>query len=421
MFEVEKNNVSLKVKKRYVAFIALVVLLPWVILIWVVKSYVIVLNPASKHYVSTGSETNNFHCKAGPWGELEYLRINLEPPEELNPAWRDVPKQIEWRLHDFTEGSFHKLLQDCGFSDDQIKESIRCLTPDPSIHGFLIKPSDKLLYGLNASQRSAFYEVLSRTIDNPGQYFPTKVYHETFNECRKKAHLSDSQFNLLQSLIYTKSEKFIFFDVDAFLRKLDLKEQRKAVWSCIMQQPTLLVRMKITSSMDIDSIARYWGKEGYDKDVKPVLNAIAEHPTESYLSIQYLLPPFARVRLFTYPMPSDQKTDSSHDCVWTALNFFEDSDGKDEFAKTEVAQKRFLNDYYPIVDEPTLGDIAVLTKTSGEFVHMAVFIADNIYFTKNGPSLYSPWVLVELPDILDQYSIHGPVVLKYYRLKRVDS
>ncbi|MFM7354079.1 MAG: hypothetical protein ACKO1G_13865, partial [Microcystis aeruginosa] len=43
--------------------------------------------------------------------------------------------------------------------------------------------------------------------------------------------------------------------------------------------------------------------------------------------------------------------------------------------------------YQPVVGHPQFGDIVLLTLPDGSSIHSAVYIADNIVFTKNGPSL----------------------------------
>ena len=48
-------------------------------------------------------------------------------------------------------------------------------------------------------------------------------------------------------------------------------------------------------------------------------------------------------------------------------------------------------------------------------VHSAVYLADDIVFTKNGNNLYQPWTLMRMADPLNVYSMSGPLNFAFYR------
>ncbi len=50
----------------------------------------------------------------------------------------------------------------------------------------------------------------------------------------------------------------------------------------------------------------------------------------------------------------------------------------------------------------------ILTTHDGVPVHAAVFLADDIYFTKNGVSSNQPWILTRLADVLEYYNVQHP-------------
>jgi hypothetical protein len=66
-----------------------------------------------------------------------------------------------------------------------------------------------------------------------------------------------------------------------------------------------------------------------------------------------------------------------------------------------------------------LGDLLILTSQDGSPVHAASFLADDIYFTKNGVSLGQPWILMRLSDLLETYNVQHPggeaLVVHYFR------
>lgn len=73
----------------------------------------------------------------------------------------------------------------------------------------------------------------------------------------------------------------------------------------------------------------------------------------------------------------------------------------------------FAADYFPITGDPRYGEI----------LHSAVFIADEIVFTKNDSTAIYPWMFSTIPDLLKQYFFHAPdgqkLTLRFFRSKGV--
>ena len=66
---------------------------------------------------------------------------------------------------------------------------------------------------------------------------------------------------------------------------------------------------------------------------------------------------------------------------------------------------------------PRFGDVVLLTLPDGSSIHSATYIADNIVFTKNGPSLAAPFIFSTVEDMLAFYPNSERIRLTYYRLK----
>jgi len=75
-------------------------------------------------------------------------------------------------------------------------------------------------------------------------------------------------------------------------------------------------------------------------------------------------------------------------------------------------------DYVPVTGEPRFGDIILLTLPDGTSIHSANYIADGIVFTKNGPSLATPFLLSTLEDMLAFYPSGEGITLQYFRRVR---
>ena len=90
------------------------------------------------------------------------------------------------------------------------------------------------------------------------------------------------------------------------------------------------------------------------------------------------------------------------DCHWTSLNFFNETPD-DRFADPSYVVQYMQSHYYPITKPTLYGDLVVILKNGSNAVHSAVYLADDIVFTKNGNNINQPWTLMRMKDLLPIY------------------
>ena len=131
------------------------------------------------------------------------------------------------------------------------------------------------------------------------------------------------------------------------------------------------------------------------------------------MNISYFLPSFARLRLYTYPKPTEHAV--REDCFWTAMNFFNEQPD-DGFFDPEYTQKILKTDYAQVpAGEKQFGDVLLLLASDRRALHMCVNIADDVVFTKNGFNTVQPWVLMKLSEMLASYEAERPFDVVIYR------
>ena len=89
--------------------------------------------------------------------------------------------------------------------------------------------------------------------------------------------------------------------------------------------PAYLLRLRLDPECNLDEIIHYWGRGGREKLIAPLLTSIARVPGGGSINISYLLPTFARLRVYTYPVDWSSQRVEEQDCVFSALNFFNDN------------------------------------------------------------------------------------------------
>src|SRR5881397_1230359 len=99
-----------------------------------------------------------------------------------------------------------------------------------------------------------------------------------------------------------------------------------------------------------------------------------------------------------------------------AMNFF--SDTPDNALFDERAKDQELLHKYSRIKEHDrqFGDLLLLMANK-EALHMCVYLADDVVFTKNGANTIQPWVLMRVPDMLANYEADKPFQVLTYRRK----
>jgi hypothetical protein len=145
-------------------------------------------------------------------------------------------------------------------------------------------------------------------------------------------------------------------------------------------------------------------------------------PDGGSINILELLPPLPASLLHSYPVPHNylKGPEVIKNCSWTALNFFRDEPVA-EFSDQNYMIKVLANDYVPVLSDPRYGDIALFLTPDNQMRHVAVFLADDLYFTKNGDNPWHPWVYSTAADLIENFSFGLPegqsLSIRYFRSK----
>jgi hypothetical protein len=356
-----------------------------------------------------------FDGRRGPWGQFQYSRIAISMPDE---AVNEEPLgPIRWWFEGFSRERVESLFRDAGLTPDQLG-SLRPDGWETSAEGVVVSPPRQLVADLSPTSRGRIYEALSGSPLNEAQHTPEVLYPEYVDERLESSGLGDQAIGMFRKLLYPRGSRLLFSDTQVVLPTLPDSQQRKRFQQVVHRKMTFLVQLVIDDTSDIDAMVAYWDYPGRPKGLRTLFESLARVPGGGELDIAHLLPPFARKRLYTFPDPSTDSAAPKHDCVWTSLNFFNDQ-ADDRLADPKYTHK-LIAEEYERVDSPRFGDIAVLLTPDKQSVHAAVYLADDLVFTKNGFSATQPWMLMTLPDVVEYYwtAVPNSIELQYFRHKR---
>ena len=358
------------------------------------------------------SSLTTFKCAPGPWGDIECSEIPLEIPVDAVSDNYLTRQRIVWSFPGYTRSMLVNLFTEAGVSENDIAELLNTMRADANGLECLLYPSDKFVLGLSSSARGTIYGVLASDPRNIRQAEPFRFPAEHLDAWFDKTAVSEATIAAVKRLLYRRGDLMVFADQDVLLDTLPDRAAKVQAIRMLARTSGLVLKLHIKPGQDVEPLVRYWGVNSRQNELRPLMQALANSPQGGDIGAAQLLPPFARKRVYTYPMETDW---GQHTCYWSAMNFFNDKPD-DGFEQLPYTAHEIDHNYAKIArDSARYGDLVLLMKGPNEAVHACVYLADNIVFTKNGPGRSSPWILMRLDDVVDVYSILGEPTIQVYR------
>ena len=234
---------------------------------------------------------------------------------------------------------------------------------------------------------------------------PVTFPGNSFDSVMKDERVNPEDLELLKQLVYTNtsSQAKQVSDYGALLARIPTAPRRVAMARALTRLKVVFAGLVIKPDTDVDKIAGYWGHLPGVRfnDIRPLLEGFRALPAGGQLRLYYLLPKLARERLYTYPLPP-RPGDPAMDCYWTAFNFASDPPDNRLHESTNLLHL-IQSEYYQINAPGIYGDILLLMDNKNRPQHAAVYLADDLFFTKNGENPAMPWVIMHSADLRALY------------------
>jgi len=359
-------------------------------------------------------QSRTFDGHHGPWGQLQYRRIAISMPDDYAPGEFEV-EPITWGFEGYSTEQVDEVFRGASLTQEQLR-TLETGGADVSPRGVIVAPPPGLVEALSPVSRAHIYSALARSSFNPAMQTPEIFDPELLDERLESSGLPAETLQLFRKLLYPRGSRLLFSDTALVLPALTTPQERKRFHKMVHRKVTFLVQLIVDETSDIDELVAYWDYPGRAKGLRVLLESLARVPGGAELDIAHVLPPFARERLYTFPNPATTPVEQRRDCLWTSMNFFNETPD-DKFTVSAYDQEVIARDY-DRVETPRFGDLAMLMAHDERFVHMAVYLADDLVFTKNGSSMWQPWMLMTLPELVTFYSIRQPDPLQVRYMRR---
>jgi len=370
---------------------------------------------ADPFWVDPKDKSRTIH--SGAWGDLIMRDIELERPAEYLTEEVAIPHAELWNFNGLNPDAVKALLAKHGLSPAQLELAFAPGTFLVKGNVTELRPSDAFLLSFGPEVRAKLYPALAGMgiylyMDYP-YIFPADTVESIYRDPR----LEPEDVAVLKQFIYPNGQARQLVDYDALLIRIPTAQRRVAVAKALSRQSALLGGLMVKPDTDIDKIAAYWGNIPGVRftDTRPLLEALKQLPDGGNLGLYYLLPKFARDRLYTFPLPP-QPGEPIMDCHWTTFNFCNETPDNG-FNDPAYAVAYIKKNYYQIAAPSIYGDILLLMNDKQEIKHSATYLADDIVFTKNGNNYRQPWMLMRIPDLLATYPSTPSMHAVYMRRK----
>ncbi|MCX6910236.1 MAG: hypothetical protein NTY01_19635 [Verrucomicrobia bacterium] len=419
----ERPMVHLHLTRRIYVVLLLLLIAPWGLLaaLWMAKDLFLSVH-ASKVSTVAATDGRVTYAVPGPWGTLRCTRIAIEPPTEavfIKPEDEAPPR---WNFTGFTVDKVRQLFAAVGFKPEQVFFLMDRTRVDPATGTPMTSPPPEFVLGMPTETRRQLYYVLASLPENPLQKFAASLLPRYMDEQFEASDLPPAVIADIKRMLYPHGNILLFADSNILLPRMGNARDKIHLIKTLARKNTLLVDLEVNAKSNTDELVHYWGVGGRTKDIDPLLESLRRTPGGAAVDIAHLLPRFVRERIYTFPYSSSQAIDAHRDCHWTSMNFFS-TKPDDRYADPDFAYETIRNDYYAISTDSRLGDLVLLLTPKNQLVHSAVFIADDIVFTKNGVMATHPWMFMRTADLLELYEgafqAEDSLQVMYYR-KRAD-
>jgi hypothetical protein len=341
--------------------------------------------------------------RQGPWGELFTQDISLERPVEYLVDEMKTPQRSVWTFLRMNTAQVKSLFITNGLTQEQTEKA---LAPDRvSTQGAstLFKPSPEFVFSLRPETRARLYRAVRGLDVNVYLDWPYYYPKDSIELIYGDARVHPDDLALFKKLVYGGKDAWRFSDFETLMGRVPTLQRRVAMAASLSRQAAVLVRLCVRPDTDIDKVVNYWGHIPNVRfiDIRPMLEALKGLPRGGTHSLLYLLPPFARERLYTFPLPP-APGEPTPDCHWTTFNFC-NVQPDNRFLDPAQCLRYIHETFYKIAEPGVYGDVLLLYNDKDEIIHSAVFLADDLVFTKNGRNYTMPWIIMRISGLHAMY------------------
>ena len=364
--------------------------------------------PAASPVTAADAAEQRQWLAPGPWGRVSIRPVNIAPPMHAVEVPEVGPVEPRWYFPHHRRDELADFLASLDLSDAQFEALLERALYRKAIEGYALRPSAEMVASLTPEVRSRIYRRLATSRLNREQVNAYRYCGPDITAWLRSSGIHERTRRWIETLTYRHGSVHFFADLPLVLDRIESQTERLKLVQALARESTFTLHLHVAPGEDVAPLIAWWGRGDRSSDVAAMLRSLADSDEGGSIDVVHLLPSFARARLYTYPRDADElASGDSRDCHWTALNF--DRTGVDDrLANADFVAKTLEREYEAINQPPQFGDVIAFIEDD-HIYHSAVYIADDILFTKNGPRHSRPWMFIEMDAMKHFYPREGPI------------
>ncbi|HRQ89651.1 MAG TPA: hypothetical protein PLA50_12695, partial [Bacteroidia bacterium] len=302
-----------------------------------------------------------------------------------------------------------------GFDAPQVASLIRDATVMADSNTLRVFPDHETVLDMPFAMRTNLYRYLATQPGNEHFRQPIYINSENLSEWFDGSQVPRAAIQDIAKLAFPtpRGRGYYLCDLPFTLRQANSAAEERQLIRGLLRSRALIVRIRLSQDMPLAEIASYWRADYKNKAVLPILESALMADESLALDITHLLPATPRQYLNCFPTLADGINGRFPDWFWTCYNFFQFTP-VDVYADSPERDALIQSEFTPTLPPLQFGDMLLL-NSGPKAIHGCIYIADDIVFTKNGADLFSPWVLMNLGDVVAHHDRFGDVTISAHR------
>jgi len=351
----------------------------------------------------------------GPWGQLEFFEVPLEFPREMLSNLSIPSQYVEWIFQAATREEMDSNLLVAGLTPAEINATFSGCTIIQDEDILRVYPTDEAVLSMPLATRTKLYRLLSQYDQNRFYKRPVYINRENLSDWFRGSGVARDSITDVSMLAYPtpNGQGFYLSDVAYTLRRATTALEERELLQGLLRSSGLMVRLRLSRESLTPGIADYWTAGYKNKAIMPLLESVVTQNDGSTIDIAHLIPALPRQYLNQFPDTQDGADGRLPDWFWTCYNFFRSSP-RAIYADSGERDRLILKEFEPALPPNQFGDLLLL-NSGGRIIHGCIHIAADIVYTKNGPDIYSPWILMRIQDVVGYHDVLGDVTISTFR------
>ncbi len=349
----------------------------------------------------------------GPWGQIRYWETLLEMPPHMVAQISRTDRKSEWYFGVGATDEVARVLADCGMDRAVAAKAMTTIDHWPD-GGFVLRPDDDLVINVSPDTRAKLYKLLRRWPQNDAMGKPSRFERMGALDWLDQTDIPQKSADIVRKLIYRDGVTELFVDYDIVVRSLPDNRDALEFLRTMTRQNCIMGSLVIRPDEDVEKLVSYWGQGGRERDVRTLIESARWSDTRHEIPLMMLLPHFVGDRLYRYRNDTDPE---GANCHYSSLNFFA-HEPDSSYTNLSSCSATIDRDYADVPSgDRQLGDLVLLMSGARGVEHSCNFVASDIVFTKNGTARGQPWVLANLQQVVNYFSVEQPVTIRVMRRK----